>query len=277
MRILFIIGLISIILSGCKESPEEEVVAEAFGNKLYKSELDRLFTKNTSSEDSVFIVKEYINSWVTRQVILNEANTILSPEERDKSRELEAYKNDLISYEVLNKLAAQQVDSNFTEEELRNYYNSNIEEFELTENIVKIMFFRIPEELEKEQDLWLDFNRNDEDGMKELVKIAKEKGSYFTDTSSWLFFDDILKEIPINTYNQEHFLNNNTYIRINEGNYVYFVKIHDFRIKSGNSPFDLEKERIRKILFVQKQQETLAEIETQLVQKAYNNNKITTN
>jgi hypothetical protein len=258
----------------CKPSEEGKVLAEAFGNKLFESEIQDLLQGDLSEEDSVFIVKEYINSWLLQQAIMNKAGSVLSQEEQDKSRELESYRRDLIMYEVLNKLAAQRIDSNFSDDELLEYYNRNIDEFELAENIVKIMFFRLPSSEEDLDTRWYGFQRDDSETISDLESLALKSGSAYTDTSSWIFFDDILKEIPINTYNQEHFLNNNKFIRIVEGNSIYFVKIHDFRIKSGNSPFELEKERIKKILFVIKQKETLNQIETELVQNAYKENKI---
>lgn len=267
--------IILLFLSACAEDTEEgEVVAEVFDAKLYQSDLDALFSSEVSAEDSVFIVREFINSWVNRQVVLHEAQTVLTDKERDKTNQMQEYKNDLISYETLNKLAIERIDTNYTDEELMSYYEANEKEFELSENIIKFVFFRVPADLEDIDDRWNTLRQSDLNLEEFSEWASKHGGSFYTDTASWVYFDDILKEIPINTYNQEHYLNNNKFIRINEGNARYFVKILDFRIKSATSPFEMERERIKKILFVKKQKETLRKIETELVSNAYKQNKV---
>ena len=91
-----------------------------------------------------------------------------------------------------------------------------------------------------------------------------------------MFFDDILKEIPINTYNQEHFLSNNKNIKIADDGFVYFVKIYDFKIRSSISPFSMERENIKDILRMKRQKEMVNSIETKLLDEAYSKQKIKT-
>lgn len=265
---------IAISLLSCKQESEGRVLAEAYGQKLYLEDIQDALVEDMSFEDSVFVLREFINSWVSRQVVLHESELALTESERNKEAELKAYKEDLIVYETLNKLASEKMDSIFEEQELLSYYEDNLQEFVLSENIIKLSFVKLPQSLEDLDQLWADF-RDEKVDMKEFARMAMENGgNYFIDSSSWVYFDDILKEIPINTYNQEHFLNNNKNIRIKEGQWAYFVKIIDFRIKSGNSPFEMERERITKILSVKRQQAYIKQVETELVDKAYKSNKV---
>ena len=223
---------IAISLLSCKQESEGRVLAEAYGQKLYLEDIQDALAEDMSFEDSVFVLREFINSWVGRQVVLHESELALTESERNKEEELKAYKEDLIVYETLNKLASEKMDSTFEEQELLSYYEDNLQEFVLSENIIKLSFVKLPQSLEDLDQLWSDF-RDEKVDMKEFARMAMENGgNYFIDSSSWVYFDDILKEIPINTYNQEHFLNNNKNIRIKEGQWAYFVKIIDFRIKN---------------------------------------------
>ena len=122
--------------------------------------------------------------------------------------------------------------------------------------------------------LWSNFRANDESINGKLISLSEKGGNYYTDKTSWVYFDDILKEIPINTYNQEHFLNNNKFIKVKDGDYSYFIKIIDFKIRSNTSPFSMEKENIKKILLMKRQQELIKAIETNLIEEAYSNNKV---
>ncbi len=263
-----------IVLAACSKENKGNVIAEAFGKKLYDTDLATLINENTTFEDSVFIAKEFIHMWLSQQVLLNQAESTLSLAEKDKTAALEQYKNDLLVYEVLNKLSLNELDTSFSEGELDEYYNDNLEEFELSQNIIKVNFFKIQEDSKDKDLLWSNFKENDESIYGKLIQLAKNGGNYYVDKSNWVNFDDILKEVPINTYNQEHYLNNNKYIQLNEGKFVYFIKIIDFKIRSTTSPFEMEKENIKNILLVKRQEELIKSIETKLVDEAYSDNKV---
>ena len=271
-NILSILTICSII--ACDSNTSGKVIARAFGNELYDTDIADLISDDASYEDSVFFTKEFINIWLSKQVLLNEAERILDAQEKDKSKELEAYKHDLLSYELINKLVRQEIDTTFSDEELELYYEDNKNEFELTQNIIKLIFYKVPLNSKNLDLLWSSFRANDQSIYPTLLSLSKRGGNYYENGNSWVFFDDILKEIPINTYNQEHYLNNHKYIRIIEGDFIYFIKINDFKTRSMLSPFVLEKRRIKEILLNKRQQELQRSIESNLLEKAYSNNLI---
>ena len=100
------------------------------------------------------------------------------------------------------------------------------------------------------------------------------KSNYFYQDSVWLSFNDVLKEIPIITYNQESYLNNHRMVRLDEKDNSYFVEILDFKIKNSISPFEFEKARIKAIIIHKRKVELLQLIEREIVEEAYLNNKI---
>jgi len=272
-----LILVVSIILSACNPEPKgDDVVAEAFGNKLYATEISKVIGDDLTYEDSVFITKEYINVWLSKQVLLNKADEILTVAEKDKTKALEQYRLDLLTYEVLNKLANQELDTSIDEAELHEYYDDNVDEFELSQNILKIVFYKIPKSTEDADMLWSSFKSGDGSIMGTLKVLAKENGNYYDDDQSWVYFDDILKEIPINTYNQEHYLNNNKYIKLDDADMVYFIKILDFKIRSTTSPFSMESGNIKDILIMKRQQKLVRSIETKLLDEAYSKKQIKT-
>ena len=242
---------------------------------MYDTEIGNLVSDNVSFEDSIFITKEFINGWISKQILLNKANQVLDASEKDKSAQLEQYKVDLLTYQVLNKLAIQEMDTSFTYLELEEYYESNKEEFELSQNILKITFFKIPQDAKDANLLWSSFKSGDESIYGTLKELAEDGGNYFTNNGNWISFDDILKEIPIVTYGQEHYLNNNKYIKLNDGSFVYFIKIIDFKIRSSVSPFSIERDNIKEILLMKRQQSLVKSIETKLRDEAYSKKEIT--
>ena len=258
----------------CDSTSSGRVIARAFGNDLYDTDIADLISDDASYEDSVFFTKEFINIWISKQVLLNEADRVLNTQEKDKSLELEAYRHDLLTYELINKLLKQDIDTSFSDQELELYYEDNKKEFELTQNIIKLVFYKVSLNSKDLDLLWSSFKANDQSIYPKLVSLAKRGGNYYENENTWVFFDDVLKEIPINTYNQEHYLKNHKYIRIIDEDFIYFIKINDFKTRSMLSPFVIEKQRIKEILLMKRQQELQKNIESNLLDKAYRNNHI---
>ncbi len=267
---IFILGA----ATACTKQELGKVLAEAYGKQLFDTELAMIVPEDATVEDSVFLTKEYINIWLSKQILLHKADKILTAQEKDKTKQLEQYNIDLLTYEVLNKLASQAVDTSYDEAELRDYYDEHTAEFELSQNIIKIIFFKIPNDARDIDMLWSSFKATDESIYSTLKQLSTLGGNYYEDKNSWVFFDDILKEIPINTYNQEHYLNNNKLIRLPDGDFEYFIRILDFRIRSSTSPFSIEKENIKQLLGMKRQQKAVQSIETKLVEEAYSNKEI---
>ncbi len=63
-------------------------------------------------------------------------------------------------------------------------------------------------------------------------------------------------------------------VRLEEKDYSYFVEILDFKVKHNTSPFDFEKDRIKDIIIHKRKVELLQQIEGEIVEEAYRNNKI---
>ena len=76
-------------------------------------------------------------------------------------------------------------------------------------------------------------------------------------------FDDLLKEIPIKTYDQEQFLHNNRNIEIEDSTTLYLISIRDFKIKNSLSPLSFERNNIRNMIINQRKLSLVAEMEQQ--------------
>ncbi|MFH0864606.1 MAG: peptidyl-prolyl cis-trans isomerase, partial [Bacteroidota bacterium] len=95
--------------------------------------------------------------------------------------------------------------------------------------------------------------------------------NYFLDDSTWLYFSDLLKEIPVKTYNQEDYLKYNRFIEMEDSTYTYFLNIKDFEIKESVSPLSFEKNNVRKIILNKRKLELVEEIEESIFNDALKN------
>lgn len=136
-----------------------------------------------------------------------------------------------------------------SDEEIETYYNEHSQNFELKENIVRLIFFKLSNSTPNLNTLWYKFNTGGKANLDQITYASVNGGGNFhRDEDTWLDFNDILKEIPITTYNQESYLNNHKVIRVSDDNFTYFVQIMDFRIKNSISPLQRERDRIRRII-----------------------------
>lgn len=276
MRYLSYIALVSLALSACKTPSEEGHVLARVGDVvLLEADLQRKMGDEIALEDSI-LVQQFINNWVRQQALVQEAKQILSPSEVDKTDLLEQYYNDLLIYELEQKLVAERMDTVVSETDLLTYYNANKKNFQLRENIVRLRFFALPTQTNTKL-WWLRFKKGSPKFLSKLEEMCTEAGTnFYYNDDNWLRFNDVLKEVPITTYNQESYLNNHRFVRLDEQDATYFVEILDFKVKNNTSPFDFERERIKQIILHKRKLEVLKQIETEIVRKAYNDQKIET-
>ena len=99
---IFVMVVAFVALPSCKAISslihDGEVVARMGDHKLYRSELDDVIPNGTSPEDSVKLAGIYINSWARDKAFVDIAQQRLSKEEKDVSKELEAYRQSLLRY-----------------------------------------------------------------------------------------------------------------------------------------------------------------------------------
>ena len=242
---------------------------------LYESDLKGIFTPVMVQKDSLAITKSFIENWVRQKLIIHQAEKNLSNEQMDFSRQLENYKNSLIIYEYENALVRQKLDTLITDEEIQNYYDGNQQNFLLKDNIIQIQYVKLPLKtgnLKQFKKLLSSNNQEDKNTLSDLCE--KQAADYFLDDQNWLLFNDLLKQIPIKTYNQEDFLKNHRDLEYQDSLFVYLVRFKDFKIKESVSPLSFEKQRIRDIIINKRKIDLINRMQDDLYSNARKKNII---
>ena len=275
--ILFFNFLLLISVASCHKKKDEIPLARVFDKYLYMADLKGLIPKRTSAKDSAQIIKNYLDNWVRQNVLVEEADNKLLSSEKDFTLQLEDYRNSLLIYQYDKALINVQLDTVIKEDEISNYYQDNQQEFELRDNIVKVIYIKLVKgsaSVSLFKKLLLNINKNPQNRIQ-LAKLAPENAvNYFLDDQSWLLFDDLLKEVPVKTYNQEQFLQNNRFIEISDNEFIYILLIEDFKIKETASPLSFEKENIRKVLLQKRKVKLLQKAHDELYNNALNNKNV---
>lgn len=267
-----IISVCLMLFVSCQGNEKSNPIAVAYGNKLYLEDLMPYFNVDLSEEDSLLLLKNITNEWVLKQSKLNQAKSIGGV---NIDKLVEDYRQDLLVNTFINSYIAANLDTAVKEQELRQYFKENEQNFILSRNIIRLIFVRIDKE---EKDLkkiskWVK-NGSTEDVVKLSEICASQADNYFLDYNVWLDFDDVLKELPIKTYDAEQFLRANRYLEIPDGKYVYLINIVDYKIKNSPSEFEFERENIKKVLLNSRKNVLLKKLEQELLEDAYKNQNI---
>jgi hypothetical protein len=278
--VIYLPGLlfgIFLLLSGCDfvhwTTNDEDILARVHNNYLYASDVNELIAPGTSPQDSFTIVSNYINNWIREQLLLHEAERALTQEKKDFSRQLEDYRNSLVIYGYESDYLRNQLDTVVTMPEIQDYYDQNRLNFELKENIVKVNYIQFEKdanELSRLRKLW---STDDISSKTELEMYCIQNGlkfSLFDD--SWIYFNDLAKEVPIQAYNQESFLKYNQTVEIADSLYIYLITFLDYKIKESVVPLSMLENDIRSIIINRRKLSLLQQLRNDIYDRALNNN-----
>lgn len=273
----YILGLLLIVSCTSKKDKDgnREVIARANNAFLYKDNIQDIIPVGTSSKDSLERLSKYIDSWVREALVIQKAEDNLTEEQKNVEKQLQDYRNSLITYTYEKELVKQKLDTTIGNQEIEEYYNNNRNNFELKDNIIKVVYVKVNKKAPGINKLqkWY---KSDIPKDKELLAgyCHQFAENFYLDDNSWLLFDDLLKEIPIQTYNKELFLQNNRFVEVTDSTNSYFLNIKGFKIRNSLSPLSFERENIKNIILNKRKLQLITKMKEDIYNDAANNKKI---
>lgn len=272
----YFLTLISLIwLAGCNNQRNNDILlAEVNGEKYYHSDI--YFPQDMSPEDSVTFQKQMVDNWVRQQLMYMDAKDNLTSEQLNElERRAENARKMLIIAAMEENLVSDSSKISVTPAEAQKYYEENKNEFLLRENIVRVNYIRLKKSDNIQQ--FRDLLKSDKaDDHARLETLARNSAiNYFLEDQVWLYFQDILKEIPIKAPDQEAFLNSASYHEITNDSVVYLVRFKDFKLVNSTAPFALVKDRIISLLIARKKNEILDAYRNNIYENALKEKKVT--
>ena len=253
---------------------DSPILARVQDKYLYVSDIQNIIPGNISPRDSIAFIRSYVIDWVRTNVMIYQAQQNLPENQLDFSKRLEDYRNSLIIYQYETSLINQSLDTIVTEEEIQEYYDTHLSDFELKENITKAVYVIIDDDPEIEEKFDQIFIMPDTllfDSLEYYSHINVI--SSYLDTTKWVSFYNIQQIIPIETYNRELFLKNNRFVKINTEPYTYFVKFIDFKIKDDISPLDFKRNDIYNIIISRRKVKLAKKVRNDIYDRALKNNE----
>ncbi|MBT1702644.1 peptidyl-prolyl cis-trans isomerase [Chryseosolibacter indicus] len=252
---------------------DRKPVARVNNAYLYKDELVGIVNPAVSKEDSTSRVEAYIDSWIRKQLLIQEASKKININEAEVERKILDYRYSIIAYEFQSEYVKQNLDTLVSPAEIETYYKNNIDNFILKQNIVRATYVKVPKNApssKKIKDLILSGKEKDE---KELRTYCLSFSvAYHISDSTWMVFDDLVRNSPLAEIpNKVQFLKSYPYYETEDENFQYYLRIIEYRISDNVSPLEFVRDEITNIILNKRKVELAKKLEDQVYSNALEN------
>ncbi len=280
MRRIAIFVLVYALLAGCDfirmkqtrfgGNKDREPVARVNNTFLFRDELVGIAAYGTSKEDSAARVEAYVDNWARKELLIQEAAKRININEAEVERKILDYRYSLIAYEYQSLYIKQNLDTVFQEKEIKAYYDNNIDNFILKQNIVRATFIKVPKNAPKLERLKELISSQDEADKQDLKSYCLSFSvAYHISDSTWMIFDDLVRNSPLMEIpNKIQFLKTNPYYETEDENNRYFLKVDEYRISDNVSPLEFVTDEIKNIILNKRKVELAKKLEDEVYENA---------
>ncbi|AUC84743.1 hypothetical protein CW731_05290 [Polaribacter sp. ALD11] len=253
-----------------KEEHTSEIVAIVNTDKLFKKDLKDILPRNIAKEDSLILVKSFIQDWAVKKLLLKAAannNTAESLENINKL--VQDYRESLLINNYKEELIKQQLDTLISDDEIEQYYVANNENFKLNEVLVKSKYLYFNHTINDEKEIIKLFKSDAIGDAEELERQQLSFKIYQLNDSVWIELDKILLKLP---FSKENLLKKSKFIQKQDSLGLYLVAIKDVLNRNEIAPLSYIKPTIKEMILHKRKIELIREIEKIIVKDATKNN-----
>lgn len=268
-----LLAMVLLLVSCFTPKDKPRPVARVYDKYLYSTDIENLFLRGVSKEDSMLITNSYIEKWVQTQLMLRMAEHNLSDAQKNVARQLEDYRTSLLIFKYEQEYVNQKMDTTVKPEELEVYYNQHKDNFVLDEMVVKALYIKLRKEAPQVQKIKELYRSTREDDVRQLDNLAYQastKYDYFGD--KWVSLPFILRELPYPLQNAEELLNRQRYIEMEDGDFIYLVNFRDVLAKGGIAPFEYVAESIKQIALNSRKQKLIVDLQQKIYTREQDKN-----
>lgn len=273
--------LTAILAFSCKYlelNSGDAVVAEVNGKKLYESEVRSLVPAGTPAADSLEMLKQYVNRWALKHLLLKKAEDELSKEEIDVEQEIEDYRSSLLMYRFEKNFIDQRLDTVITEQECRDYYEKNALHFTLTTPAVKARFAKISNSSPNLENLRKGYKAQSIEDIEEFERICYSSAEkYGNFNNQWVDLSKVAREVPYDTQKLEREIKSGNSTEIKDSLYTYLIYYSDKIFQGEVAPFEYYLPEIKEIILSKRKQQLVSDLEKNLIREALDKNHLKTN
>ena len=253
-----------------KDAPTSEIIAIVNTYKLFKADLKDFLPRNISREDSLILVKSFIQDWAVKKLLLDAAANNNTQESLKNINSLvQDYKESLLINNFKEALIKQQLDTIISDNEVEAYYLINNENFKLNEVLVKSRYLYFDASIINKKEIVKFFKSEEIEDAEELERQQLSFKMYQLNDSIWTELDKILLKLP---FSKENLLKKSKFIQKQDSLGLYLVAIKDVLRRNDIAPLSYIKPTIKEMILHKRKIELIRNIEKIIVKDATKNN-----
>lgn len=249
---------------------EEEVVARVGDNYLYKNDIQHVVSEKITRQDSINLVRNYINNWATKQLLIDQAVINLNEDTlRGLERLIQDYRSELYINAYQEALISRTIDTIVSDAEIETFYNENNESFRLNEELLKLRYIHLNEDNSNLKDITESFKRFNEEDKHMLDSLAIQFKRYSLNDSIWIKVTQVVEKIPwVDFENKEEYLKKSQFFEIQDSLGVYLMYIKDVAKTYDVAPLAYVWPTVKQIILNKRKLEFSKKLEKDIINDA---------
>jgi hypothetical protein len=253
-----------------KKDMVSEIVAIVNTDKLFTEDLKNILPRNITKEDSLILVKSFIQDWAVKKLLLKGAeNNNTSESFKNINNLVQDYRESLLINNYKEELIKQQLDTVISNEEVEQYYAVNNENFKLNEVLVKSKYLYFNHTINDQKEIIKLFKSDKIEDAEELERQQLSFKIYQLNDSIWTELDKVLLKLP---FSKENLLKNSNFIQKQDSLGLYLMAIKEVLNRNDIAPLSYIKSTIKEMILHKRKIELIREIEKIIVKDATKNN-----
>lgn len=270
--------LLYFVFASCSYfKPEEkpQAVARVGESYLFKSDLANLVSEGTSKEDSITIVRSFIDRWATQKLLIKAAEINIDKEKQEEFDKLiQQYKVDLYTKAYLEEIVKREVDTTVSNQEIKSYYEENKDNFRTNGSLVQLRYINLPKDHPKFDLIKNKFFDTKKGDKKFWDTYQLQFISSALNDSVWVEMNQIYRKLPfITPENRTEFIVQGKTIQHPDSLNVYLIKVRSVLDKNEVSPFEYVKSTIKELIINKRKLDLIKKFEKEITDDAIKNNK----
>ncbi len=275
-RILILLGFFMLLSCNYfKPAAKPAAIARVEDNYLYREDLKDLVPAGTSKEDSIVIVRNYIDRWASQKLLIHAAEVNLDKDSKASFDQLiKQYKTDLYTKAYIEEVVKRSVDTIVSETEIKSYYESTKENFRTNGTLVRLRYVNLKKDNPKFTAIkskFLDYKKSDQ---KFWDTYALQFKSFVLNDSVWVDMSQIYSKLPfINPDNRDSYIVSGKTIEYPDSSDIYLVKISHVLDKNQISPYEYIKPTLIEVIINKRKLELIKKFEKEITDDAIKDQK----
>ena len=248
---------------------DDQPVARVGREKLYRSEVESMIPDMISPEDSASLAEKYIRLWAMERLYMDEAGRQLSKSEMDVSEELESYRRSLVRYRYEQRYLNDRLDTLITDAQIREYYQANEAEFELSRPLMKLRFVDVMKDSPDKDEILRLMSSDEYAGLERADSLARNSAlRYFDNSDTWMDAGELARYFGVSCEEMLAAMDGDMIMIEPEGRGDLLAAYVCDMISSGTAPIEYCSSAIRDIILSNRKHELLAALERDLLEGA---------